>query len=310
MTWLPRRTRRVHLFHGVAGKYGLDAPTRIAPCVATFDRLLFPNPDRLRKYADAGLVDPDGPQAALVGYPKVDCLVDGTLNRHAIERSLGLDAALPTVLYAPTWSPYSSLHTAGEAVIEELARLGVNVIVKLHDRSCDRSTRGAGGVDWPARIAQLARRWPVVLAPGADASPYLFAADALVTDHSSVGFEYTLLDRPLIVIDCPELIDKARVSADKVQLLRSAADVASDGVAAARAAVDALQHPERLSLRRRLIANELFYCPGGATARAVACLYDVLALAAPAAVRDAGADEGLDLSVALAGYEPRTTSHV
>ena len=26
MTWLPRRTQRIHLFHGVAGKYGLDAP--------------------------------------------------------------------------------------------------------------------------------------------------------------------------------------------------------------------------------------------------------------------------------------------
>src|SRR5262249_53700868 len=56
MTWLPRRTRRVHLFHGVAGKYGLDAPVRIAPCVSTFDRLMFPNRDRLQKYADAGLI--------------------------------------------------------------------------------------------------------------------------------------------------------------------------------------------------------------------------------------------------------------
>jgi hypothetical protein len=76
MTWLPRRPRRIHLFHGVAGKYGLDAPTHIAPVVATFDRLLFPNRDRLRRYVEAGLVDLDGPVAALVGYPKVDCLVD------------------------------------------------------------------------------------------------------------------------------------------------------------------------------------------------------------------------------------------
>src|ERR1700730_1677077 len=44
-TWLPRRTRRIHMFHGVAGKYGLDAPVRIAPVVATFDRLMFPNRD-------------------------------------------------------------------------------------------------------------------------------------------------------------------------------------------------------------------------------------------------------------------------
>src|SRR5580692_4208734 len=88
MTWLPRRTRRIHLFHGVAGKYGLDAPTRIAPVVATFDRLMFPNRGRLDRYADAGLVDPDGTAAALIGYPKVDCLVDGSLDRSAIQRRL------------------------------------------------------------------------------------------------------------------------------------------------------------------------------------------------------------------------------
>jgi glycosyltransferase involved in cell wall biosynthesis len=307
MTWLPRRTKRVHLFHGVAGKYGLDAPTRIAPCVASFDRLLFPNMDRLRKYADAGLVDADGARAALVGYPKVDCLVDGSLDRRAIEQSLGLDRSAPTVLYAPTWSPYSSLHTVGERLLAELARLGVNVVVKLHDRSADHSTRGAGGVDWPAKIATLARKSPVVLAPGADASPYLFAADLIITDHSSVGFEYTLLDRPIIVIDCPELIDKARVSADKVQLLRSAADVVSSGEEAAHAAAHALQHPERHSARRRFIADTLFYCPGGATARAVACLYDVLAMNAPEAVRETGANPGVNLSAALTGCPTRTT---
>src|SRR5262249_40749452 len=46
MTWLPRCPLRIHLFHGVAGKYGLDAPVHIAPVVSTFDRLLFPNRDR------------------------------------------------------------------------------------------------------------------------------------------------------------------------------------------------------------------------------------------------------------------------
>jgi hypothetical protein len=311
MTWLPRRTRRVHLFHGVAGKYDLDAPTRIAPSVASFDRLLFPNRDRLRRYAEAGLVDPDSAQAALIGYPKVDCLVDGSLDRRSIERSLGIDRALPTVLYAPTWSPYSSLHREGERLIAALARQGVNVIVKLHDRSADQSARGAGGIDWPTTIERLARRSRVVLAPGADVSPYLFAADAIVTDHSSVGFEYMLLDRPIVVIDCPELIDKARVSASKVQLLRSAATVVSTGEQAARAAIDALGHPERLSDRRRSTANELFYCPGRATARAVACLYDLLALPAPAPVSDDGANLGVDLSAAaLTGYETRSTFHV
>jgi hypothetical protein len=42
----------------------------------------------------------------------------------------------------------------------------------------------------------------------------------------------------------------------------------------------------------------------------VACLYDVLALRAPAGVRDAGTNPGVALSAALSGYETGTTSHV
>jgi glycosyltransferase involved in cell wall biosynthesis len=281
MTWLPRRTRRVHMFHGVAGKYGLDAPTHIAPTIASFDRLLFANRDRLQRYARAGLIDPDGPQAALVGYPKVDCLVDGSLDRESIQRSLGLDPTVPTVLYAPTWSPYSSLHSMGADVIRALAGLDINVVVKLHDRSYDRDVRGSGGINWSARLNRICDQSHVHIAQDADASQYLFVADLLVTDHSSMGFEYMLLDRPIVVIDCPQLIDKAHVNRDKVRQLRSAAAVAFDAASMVEAVRRELSEPMRLSSVRRAIADELFYCPGGATTRAVQCIYDLLSLPAP-----------------------------
>ena len=284
MTWLPRRARRIHLFHGVAGKYGLDAPTHIAPVVATFDRLMFPNRDRLARYADAGLVDPDGAAAALVGYPKVDCLVDGSLNRTAIQRRLGLDPSAPTLMYAPTWSPDSSLHGSGESIIATLARLSRNVIVKLHDRSYDPSDRASGGVDWRARIDRVCREHGAHLARNFDAGPYLYAADALVTDHSSVGFEFMLLDRPLVVVDCPALLQRARVTPEKVARLRDAADVVSRAADLPAAVSRALADPLRRRDARRTAAAELFYRPGTATARALQCVYDLLELAVPESV--------------------------
>ena len=106
---------------------------------------MFPNLDRLARYAEAGLVDPHSARAALIGYPKVDCLVDGSLDRRAIERELELDPALPTVIYAPTWSPYSSLNSDGEAILRALTALRLNVVVKLHDRSQDGTSRGSVG---------------------------------------------------------------------------------------------------------------------------------------------------------------------
>ena len=277
MTWLHRRARRVHFFHGVAGKYGLDAPTTIAPVVASFDRLMFANRDRLHKYAVAGLVDPDSPQARLIGYPKVDCLVDGSLDGAAIRRELGLDDALPTVLYAPTWSPQSSLHLVGLQVIERLLALGINVIVKLHDRSLDKTARGSGGVDWRRELERLQQRTAALhVARGANASPYMAAADAIVTDHSSIGFEFMLLDRPLVVIDSPDLIKSARVSPDKVTLMHRAATVVKDASAIGPAVVDALVNPHHHSAERQATAAQLFYGAGGATARAVDCIYELL----------------------------------
>lgn len=282
MTWLPRRTRRVHFFHGVAGKYGLDAPLKIAPVVATFDRLMFPNRDRLRRYAEAGLVDDDSPQAALIGYPKVDCLVDGSLDRAATLARLGLAVSRPTVLYAPTWSPYSSLNSVGHDVIAALGSLGVNVIVKLHDRSYDATARGSGGIDWKQELSGVCDRHGAHLVQDADASPWLHAADVLVTDHSSVGFEFMLLDRPIVVIHSPELLKRARVNPDKAAMLRSAAFVVEHRDAIAATVRTALDRRSAHAAERRSIADELFYCPGSATARAVECIYALLGLPQPA----------------------------
>jgi hypothetical protein len=304
MTWLPRRTRRVHLFHGVAGKYGLDAPTRIAPVVATFDRLLFPNDDRLSRYVDAGLVDRASGQGALIGYPKVDCLVDGSLNRGAIERTLGINPSRPTILYAPTWSPYSSLNWMGKRIVNALAKMDVNVIVKLHDRSYDRAARASGGVDWRKELEPLRTERGVHIAVNADASPYLFAADALVTDHSSVGFEYMLLDRPIVVIDCPELIDNARISHDKVRLLRQGAYVAADPDSAAEAVSCGLADPHAHSAVRNRVARDLFFQAGGATARAVQSFYDLIELPAPVLEEEHTA---ADHRSSLTPIEARTT---
>jgi hypothetical protein len=175
----------------------------------------------------------------------------------------------------------------GDDIVRALGSLGVNVIVKLHDRSYDVAARGSGGIDWRAHLERLCREWRVHLADNPDASPYLFVADALVTDHSSVGFEFMLLDRPIVVVDCPELLKKARVNPDKVAMLRSAADVVDSAGAAGDAVRRALKEPDRLSPRRREMASELFYCPGRAAARAAMSIYDLLALPAPAPLAEA-----------------------
>jgi CDP-glycerol glycerophosphotransferase (TagB/SpsB family) len=282
MLWipLPRGTRRIQMFHGVAGKYSriYDTPDR---SMRDWDRLFFINRRRMENYIRAGAIDADSPAARLVGYPKLDCLVDGSLNRDDVLSRLGIDPSRRTVLYAPTWSPYSSLNAIGEELVRGLVTAGHTVLVKLHDRSRDPEYNHSGGVDWVARLEPILRAGGGLLAGDSDACPYLAAADVLITDHSSVGFEYLLLDRPLIRIDTPELIIRTDINPDYLALLQEASTSVRTAGEAIAAVEKCFSDGEWLSESRREVARELFYEPGTATQRAVRELCEVIELDPP-----------------------------
>jgi CDP-glycerol glycerophosphotransferase (TagB/SpsB family) len=293
-TWasLVFKTCRIQMFHGVGGKYGFDAPTE---SLRAWHRLFFVNRRRLANCVAAGAIDADSPAIRLIGMPKVDCLVDGSLDRDAVLRLLGLPVERPTVLYAPTWSPASSLNRLGLALIDRLLALPINVIVKLHDRSCDPRPQYSGGTDWPRLVAGRLPDATARLAAGADICPYLVAADAMITDHSSCGFEYLLRDKPLVRIHVPELIELANIHPDYVNLLAEVGE-STCGVDDTIAAIErALADPNARAATRRAVAADLFHQPGTATARCAAALYEAIGLEpvtrvapafAPAARRD------------------------
>lgn len=285
---LRRCAHRVNFFHGVAGKYDLDQPVGLPLGFEHYDRVGFINRDRMTRYLNARIVTQT--QAVLVGYPKLDALVSGALDGGSVRASLGLAPGRPTALYAPTYSEASSLHLAGEAIVEALVAAGANVIVKLHDRSLDPDPKYNAGVDWRARFRTVeqvhAGRVRFVESP--DASPLLAAADCMVTDHSSVGFEYLVLDRPLLIFDAPELPRTARINMEKVVLLRSAAAVVRTAAELAGATVRALENPAHLSAVRRQVAETLFHDPGRATTRSVSL---VLGLLRPSAIEPVGSPQ-------------------
>jgi CDP-glycerol glycerophosphotransferase (TagB/SpsB family) len=182
------------------------------------------------------------------------------------------------VLYAPTWSPASSLNAIGMELVAGLLRMPVNVIVKLHDRSRDPRERYSGGVDWVARLQPALKTGGGVIAPGHDISPYLVAADLMITDHSSAGFEFLLRDCPIVRIHRPDLIKLANIHQDYVELLASVSDSVT-GTEDALAAVErGLANPAARGADRRAVAADLFYRPGGATQRSVAALYEAIQL--------------------------------
>jgi hypothetical protein len=205
------------------------------------------------------------------------------LSRDEVLRWLELDRDRPTILYAPTWSSASSLNLMGIELVEALLARSWNVIVKLHDRSRDPRPFYSGGVDWAARLAAVMAGKSGHLAADVDVCPYLAAADVMITDHSSAGFEYLLLDRPLVRIHVPELLRTSNIGEEYVRLLMEAARSVEGPLDAVAAVEQGLADPSAGSASRRGVARELFHDPGGATARAVNELYDAMALSPVAA---------------------------
>ena len=274
---LPFGTRRVQTFHGVAGKYRTEYDSPVES-MRGWDRLFFINKRRLQNFIDTGAIDGDSPAIRLIGMPRLDCLVDGSLERNAVLTSLGIDPSRKVVLYAPTWSRYSSVATMGEDIVKRLGAEGYIAIIKLHDRSREGDDYHSGGVDWGQKLAPLLRATGGILATGSNSSSYLVAADVLITDHSSVGFEYLLLDRPLIRIHLPELLEKTDVEPTYVQMMTEASTTVLDIDQLVAAVDECFANAQRMSDSRRAVAREMFYEPGGATARAIAEMYNVIEL--------------------------------
>ena len=275
---LPRGTCRIQMFHGVAGKFAHDYDTPQSS-MRRWNRFFFVNRRRMYNFIASGAIDATSDAPRLVGMPKVDCLVDGSLQRDDVLRSLNLDPTSPSVLYAPTWSAYSSLNLMGLELVAGLLSRSWNVIVKLHDRSRDPRPFYSGGVDWAARLEQVMANSRAHLVADADICPYLAAADLMITDHSSAGFEYLLLDRPLVRIHVPELLRNSNVNEEYVRLLTDAARSATDLAGVLKAVEDGLADPAAGSGSRREVARDLFHQPGSATARAAAELYEAMELA-------------------------------
>ena len=166
----------------------------------------------------------------------------------------------------------------GEDIVKRLGAAGYAVIVKLHDRSRQADDYHSGGVDWGARLEPLLQSCDGVLASGSNSSTYLAAADVLITDHSSVGFEYLLLDRPLIRIHMPELLEKTDIEPVYVQLMSEAATSVGNIDELSAAVDENFADPKAKSSSRTHVADEMFYKPGTATSRAVSEMYEVIEL--------------------------------
>ena len=263
---LPRRVdTRIQIFHGISFRNRAVRPANTA-C----DHYFMVGPYMNRRFVEAGLFQENDARAVPVGFMKTDRLVNGDLDRHAVLDRYGLDGTRPIILYAPTGQKHNSLEGTGEQVIRELKSTGLyHLFIKLHDHPKNRK------IDWRDRLREFEDDQCKVVQE-LDVIPLLFSADLLLSDASSVTNEFALLDRPMIYLDVPELLDRARAVKDSMLDLerwgRRGGIVARDGDDIVALVESSLCDPMTHSNERRAMVRDLFYNPGEATSAAMTWL--------------------------------------
>lgn len=136
------------------------------------------------------------------GYPRIDTLIDADpmcLIDCAKAIGISLDSQKKTLLYTPTWRG-SDVHQAVEqleileAEVEALQQslTDWNILVKVHP--------------FIAKKAQKRPKLKSVLLPDAvDVNEWLSCVDVLVTDYSSIFFDFLVTDKPVIFY-CPDYL--------------------------------------------------------------------------------------------------------
>jgi hypothetical protein len=76
----------------------------------------------------------------------------------------------------------------------------------------------------------------------------------------------------------PELLEKTDIEPSYVQLMTEASISVLDVEQLVAAVEEGFANPRQKSGSRREVAGEMFYQPGGATARAIAEMYEVIEL--------------------------------
>ncbi|MDI3404411.1 bifunctional glycosyltransferase/CDP-glycerol:glycerophosphate glycerophosphotransferase [Streptomyces cavernicola] len=137
-------------------------------------------------------VYPGGYENIEYGYPRNDAFYTATAEDvRAVRRRLGVPEDRIALLYAPTFRDYRSTFDAQLELASFCEALGDEFVVLLR---AHHSYEGSAGQQEAVRSGRL-----IDLTEHRSPEEVCLASDAMITDYSSIMFDYANLDRPLVI---------------------------------------------------------------------------------------------------------------
>jgi CDP-glycerol glycerophosphotransferase len=168
------------------------------------DFFISAGPEYTKRYMRCYFVKED--QFWETGNPRNDALVgarntssDTARRQGALRLQLGMPALRHVLLYAPTWREYISeptfLNVGGrdlDQLNDFLSSRDAILVLRAHHREAKAAMAATTGFKNIVVSDSLDIAW--------DVTDWLIASDILITDFSSVFYDYLVLDRPIIHI--------------------------------------------------------------------------------------------------------------
>ncbi len=128
-------------------------------------------------------------QMAETGYPRIDSTINiNSMEKHRLADDLDVDLDKPIVLYAPTWRGTYSNNVYDVSKLQNdltrLSKLDVQLIFRGHHLS-EKHIKG--------KLNNIK-----VVPPDIDSNKLLGIVDLLITDYSSIFYDYLVTDKPII----------------------------------------------------------------------------------------------------------------
>ncbi|MBP3043602.1 CDP-glycerol glycerophosphotransferase family protein [Arthrobacter jiangjiafuii] len=239
--------------HKNAARNFLHATHLIAPNKFTADCLV----DR---YDVAGIFNG---RLAITGYPRVDATLTATDDHKAeLRKQLGVPPDKKVVLYAPTWRG-----TLGDRILDN-SRLVADVEALAGSDDWHFLFRGHAMTSAQTDGKSLHQH---VVPPIIDTNDLLSIVDVLITDYSSIFFDFIATGRPIIYY----AYDLEQYKAERglyFDLASMPGNLCYDVEAVVSQISEAIQAATEHEKRLDYISAEQEFCPlddGGATARAI-----------------------------------------
>jgi len=144
------------------------------------------------------------------GWPKVDQILRPH-NQTEVRKELNLHVENPVILYAPTFSRRFKSTSEMADVIRNVPRDDETWVIKFHDLMSEEDR------------ALFDSTSNVIIYDHHDIIPLLRASDVLISDTSSVVYEFMLLDKPVITVNAIARPEKG-IDISDINNMRTAVD--------------------------------------------------------------------------------------